>query len=426
MAKARSLADLLSATFRQSILIVVYAALPASVQLLALPPAGSAIQEQASGQEDVDLLRSRALKLYDANNYADAEPLLEKVAAAKPDDMVVQERLGFCLVATAAGIQDADERRQVRVRARGILLHAKELGDTSDLLKVILESMPADGSSTPFSARKDVDDAMRQGEDAFAKGDFEKALASYRLALVLDPNEYEAALFTGDVYFKQKLMDKAGDWFAMAIRIDPERETAYRYWGDALLGEGRTDDARNRYIDAIIAEPYTQRSWVGLHNWSSRTHVELSHPRMDIPASIQPGKNSGDVNITLDPDSLKDKDTSAIWLAYSLERALWRGEKFPKEFPGQNTYRHSLREEASAMHAAAEVAREGAEKQFKNAVKDPSVANLLKHDDEGLLEPFILFARADQDIAQDYGDYRKEHRNKLRQYLEEYVVPQPK
>jgi tetratricopeptide (TPR) repeat protein len=398
-----------------------------SFSVKARAQAGSSSQEQSSGQaEDIDLLRQRALKLYDENNFVDALPLFEKVAAAKPDDTVIQERLGFCLMAESAGMRDDAQRRQVRVRARSTLLHAKELGDNSDLLRVILESLPSDGSSTPFSARKDVDDAMRQGEDAFVKGDFQKALASYRLALVLDPNEYEAALFTGDVYFKQKLMDKAGDWFAMAIQIGPQRETAYRYWGDALLGEGKTDEARSRYIDAVMAEPYTQRSWGGLHNWSATTHVELSHPRIDIPASVGTGKKPGDVNITMDPDSLKNQDTSAIWLAYSMERALWRGEKFAKEYPSEKTYRHSLKEEGDAMHAAAEVAREGSNKQFKNAVKDPSVANLLKLDDQGLLEPYILFARADQGIAQDYDEYRKAHQDKLRQYLEEYVAQLPK
>ncbi len=401
-------------------------ALAASIMLLAEPRAARASQDPASGQGDIDGMRSRAMKLFDENKYIDAIPLLEKVVAAKPDDMVATERLGFCLVGQAATISNSEDRRQMRLRARQVLLRAKELGDTSQLLAVILESVPPDGSSAPFSERKDVEAAMRQGEDAFGKGDLDKALASYRLALMLDPKQYYAALFIGDVYFKQKSMDKAGDWYAIAIQIDPDVETAHRYWGDALLGAGQTDQARSKFIDAVIAEPYSQRTWMGMRNWSVRTHVPLTHPRIDIPASVEPGKKTGDVNITLDKDALENKNTSPIWLAYSLGRAAWRGEKFSKEYPAEKTYRHSLREEADAMHMAAEVAREGADKQFKEAAKDPSVANLLKLDDEGLLEAYILFARADEGIAQDYAGYRKDHRDKLRQYLEEYVAPQPK
>ena len=43
---------------------------------------------------------------------------------------------------------------------------------------------------------------MHEGEAAFAKGEFPKAIEMYQRALLLDPNLYEAALFTGDVYFK--------------------------------------------------------------------------------------------------------------------------------------------------------------------------------------------------------------------------------
>jgi hypothetical protein len=41
----------------------------------------------------------------------------------------------------------------------------------------------------------------------------------------------------------------------------------------------------------------------------------------------------------------------------------------------------------------------------------------------GLLEPFVLLNRADNDITQDYNDYRAANRDKLRRYLDEFVVP---
>ena len=121
------------------------------------------------------------------------------------------------------------------------------MGDNSNLLRVVLESSP--GTAPKFSDRKEVDDVMREGESAFSKGDFKGALAAYERVLNLDPNNYEAALFSGDVYYKQKQMDTAGQWFARAISINPDRETAYRYWGDALMGDSKVDEARAKFVE---------------------------------------------------------------------------------------------------------------------------------------------------------------------------------
>ena len=56
-------------------------------------------------------------------------------------------------------------------------------------------------------------------------------------------------------------------------------------------------------------------------------------------------------------------------------------------------------------------------------ISDPSLATLVKLNDEGLLEPYVLLTRADAGIARDYATYRKGHRDKLRSYMDEYVVP---
>ena len=117
------------------------------------------------------------------------------------------------------------------LRARTLLLHAKELGDNSNLLQILLDGIPPDGRDSSFSPDTNVEQVMRMAESAFQSGDLGKALEGYSQALVLDPKLYSAALFGGDTLFKMKQYDKAGDWFARAIQIDPNVETAYRYWG---------------------------------------------------------------------------------------------------------------------------------------------------------------------------------------------------
>jgi hypothetical protein len=53
---------------------------------------------------------------------------------------------------------------------------------------------------------------------------------------------------------------------------------------------------------------------------------------------------------------------------------------------------------------------------------DVSIANLISLHETGLLEPFILFAKPDEGIVEDYERYREEHRDKLRQYLVDRVI----
>ena len=47
---------------------------------------------------------------------------------------------------------------------------------------------------------------------------------------------------------------------------------------------------------------------------------------------------------------------------------------------------------------------------------------LKKLNDEGLLEAYVLFVRADAGIKQDYPTYRQNNRDKLKRYLTEYVM----
>ncbi len=366
--------------------------------------------------------RQHALDVYRAGKFVEAMPLLEKLSADNPSDIVVKEYWAFSVMAYASTIADPDLKKRARVRARAIALEAKQLGDTSSLLQVILE-IPEDGAQAPFSDRKDVDDAMKNAEADFVRGDFDKARDGYLHVMMLDPRNYEAALFMGDVYFKQHINGSAGEWFARAVEIDPNRETAYRYWGDALMDLGRPVDAREKYILAIIAEPYKQRSWVGLQRWAERTKLSLTWVRLQDKSSVTQ-KDESHINITLDPSGMKKGDPAgSAWLIYAMNRALWTQEKFKKEFPNEPKYRRTMREEADCLHMMVTVMTEQKDFEKKKKNLDSPLLELVKIDGAGFLEPFTLLNRADNDIAQDYVPYRTAHRDALHRYFDEYVVP---
>ena len=374
---------------------------------------------QAPPQSDIDT-RSQALELCKERRFTEALPLLEKSTAAYPGDFVVWEMLGQALVNEAGSAPDPAARKQMLLRARSAFVRARDLGDKSDYLATMLEQLPENGDVGPFSTRKEVDDAMQEGEAAFSRNDYSAALAAYQRALDLDPKAYHAALFTGDVYFRMNQMDKAADWFAKAIAIDPDRETAYRYWGDALLKDGKMDEAKAKFIEAVVCEPYQHASWNGLHNWLRANHAAISHPQVESPDSVSgEGKN---INITIGAGSLGKNDGSEAWLAYDVTRASWRGERFKKQFPNEPTYRHSLAEEADALNAAASVLVEGYKKPKQRKRLQPALLTLLELKEKDMIEPFVLLSKPDTGITKDYVAYRAEHADKLREYISEWLI----
>jgi tetratricopeptide (TPR) repeat protein len=262
----------------------------------------------------------------------------------------------------------------------------------------------------------------------------DKAIAAYQRALQLDPKLYFAALFTGDMYFKKGVqerdpatkkaqMDKAGEWFARAIAIEPNIETAHRYWGDALMAIDKMTDARDKFINAIIAEPYNRGSYVGLVQWADKNGVSLSHPKIDQPApSMKASTDKDQTTITMDSKALDPKQGPAYyWSFYDLTRSTYPTASFAKDHPGEKAYRHSLKEEATALKIVAEVATRDL-KEGKIRSLDSSLANLVKLHEAGLIEAYVLFARPDQGIAQDFPAYRQTNRDLLRRYWAEVVV----
>jgi len=211
----------------------------------------------------------------------------------------------------------------------------------------------------------------------------------------------------------------AETWYQKAIAIDPNKETAYRYSATPLMKQRKIEEARDRYIEAFIVEPYNRFARGGLIQWAQATQTSLAHPEIAIPTNVT-FDEKGDAKINLDASALlggKD-DGSFAWISYGATRSIWRKEKFAKTFPNEKTYRHTLVEEVDALRSVLSVAT--ADKKDKKL--SPSLARLKKLDEEGLLESYILLARPDEGIVQDHQEYLKQNRDKLRRYVAQYVV----
>ena len=367
---------------------------------------------------ELSALKQKASDLISQAKYTEALPLLEKIVIAQPDDAQTHFYLGFALIAKAHVTENESEKRKLRIRARTAFVKAKQLGIDEPKIDALIEGIPTDGSSGSFSAASEADRLMKEAEASFSQGNLDDALQKYQKALGLDPNLYHAALFSGDVFVHKGDFVQAEIWYQRAIKINPNRETAYRYSATPFMKQGKYDQARDRYIEAYISEPYNRFAVGGMSQWAQATGTSLGHPNIPLPSEIK-FDEKGNAQVELDASVLAGKDDgSQAWISYGLTRSLWYKEKFARTFPNDTTYRHSLAEETEALQSV--IAAALADKNVKQL--NPSLAKLKKLNDEGLLEAFILLARADGGLAHDHPAYLKANRAKLRRYVIEYVV----
>ena len=377
--------------------------------------------------ENAKTLHDKADPLVKKGNLIDALPILEKLAAIEPDNSETHLMLGFALIAKVRTSNDQKEIAQILIRARQAFIKAKELGNPEPKLDAFIENIPKDGVIEMTAPNSEAEKLMEEAESFFAQGKMDEALKKYQKAFQLDPKLYNAALYSGDVYVSKEDFPNAETWYQKAIQVDPLRETAYRYSATPLMKQKKYDQARDRYIEAYISEPFNKLAIGGLVQWAQVTGAKLGHPKIEIPASVGTGKN-GNVNITLGMGD-DNGDGSFAWTAYGLSRATWQsnkdglGDDFKKAYPSETVYRHSLAEEYAALKTTVTVLKEsmkGKEKTVKSL--NPQLANLIKIYDDGLLEPYILLVLTDKGIYQDYAPYLKQNREKMRRYVNQYVI----
>lgn len=378
----------------------------------------------AQSNENLETMKSKAAGLIQQQKFTEALPLLEKIVVAEPANPQIQFYLGFALLGQSKTISDSAAQTALRIRARNAFIKAKELGITEPIIDALIQGIPADGSDgESFSQNKEANKLMKEAESFFSQGKLEDALKSYQKALQLDPKIYEAALFSADVYMNKNDFEKAEIWYQKAIAIDPDRETAYRYSATPLMKQGKTDAARDRYIQGYLAEPFGKKGVAGLIQWGQATKSQLAHPQIEIPLNVsQDAKGGSKIDIPASALLTGAQDGSFAWMAYGATRAEWSKGKFSRSFPNEKNYRHSLAEEADAIRSVLAIATE--DKKIKSL--SPTLSALKQLNDAGVLEAYILLARADQGIAQDYPAYRQQNRDKLVRYVLDFVISKNK
>lgn len=379
---------------------------------------------KAQTEAEVAEASTKAAQLIENEQFAAAIPYLEILIKSSPNNPKIRFFYGYSLLMKSKQIENNEEAKKLSAKALEELKKAKSLGlnePTVDALISLLSGEGTAGNETGFSKNAEANKLMNQAENNFAQSKYDEAIEFYGKALAIDPNLYEAALYSGDSYMQKKDWENAEKWYQKAITINPNRETAYRYSATPLMKKAKDetetqarnryyDQARDRYIEALITEPYSQSSPRGISQWAEATGAKLGHPKIDIPEIKfdESGK-------PLMSAPVNDANYAKNWQNYVSTRVDWKKTKFAQTFPNEKQYRHSLQEEADAIRNALKFAKE-------QKLSHPQFDILQKLDNEGLLEAFILMAQADEGIAEDHEAYLKNNRPKLRQYVLNYVI----
>jgi tetratricopeptide (TPR) repeat protein len=341
---------------------------------------------------------ARADALMKEGKRIEALPLYEHLAKTNPNVMLYSEKLADCYEAMSVQFTDPAEIKKYRTLARDMAKRAVAMGDKTVYIQDMANQNPDD--ITFMTSQSAGAKFQQEAEKAFTAGDFDTALQKYAAAAEADPKLYNAPLFAGDTAYAQHDLPTAARWFARAISIDPDRETAYRYWGDAILKYGNDPTlAREKFIQAVVAEPYSKYAWLGLKQWADLEKAVVMAPKIDRPEGpVVDPKNPKNVTINIDAKQTDDKTNpgGSAWTMYSIIRASYHGDLFTKEFPNEKVYRHSLKEESTALRAVATTVKS---KKLKPEQLDESLRNLVELYDAGVLDCWILISGADNGIT---------------------------
>ena len=416
-----------------------------SASALLLCCAGLSGQATPHHAANFDSERAQANELFLASKPLEALPLYDDLCRQDPTISVFAERRAAGLLARSATAANPKARQADVDLAYTELHRAQALGDNSDYLQALLnlQSKSAVGaimSGIPltigytYQGNAQAVPVLNQAESAFGRSDWPAAIQLYLKADALDPAWYQAALDTGDTYFRLHDAANAGLWFGKAIAIDPDRETAYRYWGDALFQSGDKAGARQRFVEAVVAEPYARPPMLELGEWAGRSGYQLVKPAITRPEFTTPNGN-----LAIDPAlAASTADGRSSWIVYqqarvahgarTLNQLIVAGSSDADGTKHASGYQHTIAEEHEAFRAMlAELNSKLKAGTLTEAALDPNLRTIRQLEQAGMLGAWIAINAADAGIHADYAQYRAHHRAHLVTYVDQYLLrPTPK
>jgi tetratricopeptide (TPR) repeat protein len=391
----------------------------ASTALVAPAQTTGSTQSQNLAADAADRDRQEAMRLNKAHKFAEAAEWWMKVVIKHPNDTEAHEALGASLLHRATVQTDQQKGLSDRLLARAELKHAQELGDTSELCQLLFKTVPPDGAIAPAYVIDSMEAVLFRIERKPVE-DIDAVIDKYGVLLELGvkPANHYTATRLGTDYERQAQWSKAEKWYARAVEIEPYRSEAYRPWVDMLISLGRMKEAREKLVEGILSHAFYLDS--PLKQWLAQNHLEARKIDIKVPEEYHVSETRS--WIIVDPEWLGKNDGRDAWLFYPRTRLLWKNEKYMNTFHRMG-YQHTLPEETDAFSQVVVAFKESLP---KGNIKNPDADLLLlsQFAADGLLEPFICLVKQNRDLAYECQSYETQHRDKLMQFADKYMVPQ--
>lgn len=418
---------------------------PAQRPIYQTNPPFPMLPTKAQHEANFDAETQQANALFTAGKQLDALPLFEDLCRQDPTVALFAERHAAGLFSRYS-TPGADSKQPLNalIQAYNELQRAQSLGDNSALVRtllIVVEKSPIGAILTgipltvgyTYTGTPAAQATMQQADAAFSAQKYDEAAKFYVAAATQDPALYTAALYAEDSFFRNKDYTNGGIWFAKAIAIDPDRETAYRYWGDSLYRSGDAAGAKDKIIQAYIAEPYSVATWAELYQWATLNKISLKAPQAHRPEFYMlNGK------VDFDPRVMPESgDGRASWLVYQHTRVSHGATSLVQNMPPgsgtmangalvPNGYIHTLAEEMDALTALlTDVKAKLAAGTVTPEKLNPGLKLLLQLQKDNMLECFVLLNAYDMGLRHDYPAYRATHRDQLIAYVNRYLLGQP-
>jgi len=265
----------------------------------------------------------------------------------------------------------------------------------------------ADGS--PAIGKMKIDPAalrqFSQADNVFMNAEYDKAMRLYQKAIALSETCYDAYLRTGDCFlFVKKDPQQALAYYKKALAVNPNDYRPHFFCGNACCALGDVAQARRHYLEALVLKPRDNTLMAVLEKSQADLHVRLQLQTFAPKALAR--MEQGAVTIYLaEKKSIED----VAWLSYAAAKAVHIGEK---EQPDDAW---SMHDEKEAIGCLLYTYRSQLEK--KKAKPVAYLERLYRIANGGLINEFIIY----EIMAQMYPDVVLVLSEPMKQSVKEYV-----
>ncbi len=202
----------------------------------------------------------------------DVIAMLTPLEKSDPENLEIEWPLGSALIRTG--------------KTREGLERMEKVAQKKDLAEAYSMAASAHFQLQEFdAARKDLDQAMRlnprlpglqtlDGIICDNAGDDEGAVKAFQAAIEADPNDFQAHLHLGSIFYTQRKLDDARRELASALEIEPTSYRARYELARVEKGQGKLEDALSNLQGVVKQIP----EWIAPHIELSALYYRLNRP----------------------------------------------------------------------------------------------------------------------------------------------------